>query len=285
VEGNKTLNHIALGFVALAGGIGAYALGTQSAAQATSNSLAEKAQPASSATIVDAQTSTEQLEGTEKSLREQAKETVVATAVEADKLAEMQTAAEKAKTEAQLTDIQQAMQSQLPVANEMGVKLASLTSKGLVEVKNQADSDYIQELKKLTDTKQAEVKPEQTDRFNKVNVASTNLQAGQLDISAQLDAAVKRVMALQAKIDALEAKVAEKPTSHEEVQAVVGNSYQAQLNQEVKVRENEMRTIVVKKGDSLWNIAKRAYGNGELYTKICQNPDLIEIGHKLRVPL
>lgn len=48
---------------------------------------------------------------------------------------------------------------------------------------------------------------------------------------------------------------------------------------------------VVEKGDSLWKIAQRHYGDGSLYTKIFEanrdvlkNPDVIEVGQKLRIP-
>ena len=46
---------------------------------------------------------------------------------------------------------------------------------------------------------------------------------------------------------------------------------------------------VVQKGDTLWAIAKRYYGNGNQYPKIVQannikNPDLIYPGQKLLIP-
>ena len=51
------------------------------------------------------------------------------------------------------------------------------------------------------------------------------------------------------------------------------------------------RTYTVKKGDSLWKIAKKYYGNGALYTKIYDantdkvaNPNLIYVGQKLVIP-
>ena len=65
------------------------------------------------------------------------------------------------------------------------------------------------------------------------------------------------------------------------------------LDQEYKDRSNETRSIIVKKGETLWNIAIRAYGNGNDYTKILKsNPQLSETtlkqlteGQILRVPL
>lgn len=51
------------------------------------------------------------------------------------------------------------------------------------------------------------------------------------------------------------------------------------------------RTYTVKKGDSLYKIAKKFYGNGNKYTKIynanksqISNPNLIRIGQKLIIP-
>lgn len=49
------------------------------------------------------------------------------------------------------------------------------------------------------------------------------------------------------------------------------------------------RTYVVKKGDTLWAIAKQFYGDGNQYPKIAQasgiaNPDLIHPGQQLTIP-
>jgi len=67
-------------------------------------------------------------------------------------------------------------------------------------------------------------------------------------------------------------------------------TYTKSLKSEVTVRTNEMRIIVVKKGDTLGKIAKRAYGNVMEFKKIYQanpeltRPDRIYIGQKLRIP-
>ncbi|MDO4650436.1 MAG: LysM peptidoglycan-binding domain-containing protein, partial [Eubacteriales bacterium] len=51
------------------------------------------------------------------------------------------------------------------------------------------------------------------------------------------------------------------------------------------------KTYTVKKGDCLWNIAKKFYGNGAQYKKIynanknkIKNPNIIQIGWKLTIP-
>lgn len=48
---------------------------------------------------------------------------------------------------------------------------------------------------------------------------------------------------------------------------------------------------IIEKGDTLWKIAEKAYGNGAQYTKIVEvnkevikNPDLIFPGQKIRIP-
>ena len=54
---------------------------------------------------------------------------------------------------------------------------------------------------------------------------------------------------------------------------------------------NSGKTYTVKKGDSLWKIAKQFYGNGAQYTKIynankdkIKNPNLIYVGQVLKIP-
>lgn len=55
--------------------------------------------------------------------------------------------------------------------------------------------------------------------------------------------------------------------------------------------KKKTKTYTVKRGDCLWNIAKRFYGNGAQYTKIynanrgkIKNPNLIYPGQKLTIP-
>jgi len=67
-------------------------------------------------------------------------------------------------------------------------------------------------------------------------------------------------------------------------------NYTANITKEVATRKNEMRIIIVKKGDTLGKLAKRAYGNVMEYKKIYRanpeitRPDRIYIGQKIRIP-
>lgn len=67
--------------------------------------------------------------------------------------------------------------------------------------------------------------------------------------------------------------------------------YLKTLKDEGVERKNEMRTVTIKQGETLWRIAKRAYGSGFKYKKIFKanphltNPHNITAGEILRVPL
>ncbi len=70
------------------------------------------------------------------------------------------------------------------------------------------------------------------------------------------------------------------------------SKYEKSLKPEIAIRSNEMRIIIVKKGDSLSKLALKAYGDKLAYDKIfkanpeiIKNPNEIFIGQKLRIPL
>jgi len=77
----------------------------------------------------------------------------------------------------------------------------------------------------------------------------------------------------------------------EPIEKSSSSNYSKSITKEISVRSNEMRIIVVQKGDTLSKIAKRAYGRKKDYYKIfianpeiIKNPDKIFIGQKLRIP-
>jgi len=70
------------------------------------------------------------------------------------------------------------------------------------------------------------------------------------------------------------------------------SDYTSSIKKEVSTRVAEMRVVVVKSGDTLSKIAKRAYGKAMDYPRILKaNPDLIKnpnniyVGQRLRVPM
>lgn len=71
----------------------------------------------------------------------------------------------------------------------------------------------------------------------------------------------------------------------------VESNYKQAISKEIVYRTNEMRVIIVKPGDTLSRIAKRAYGDYDAYPKIfsanpeiIKNPDQIFAGQRLRIP-
>jgi len=70
------------------------------------------------------------------------------------------------------------------------------------------------------------------------------------------------------------------------------SNYTQEISKEITIRSNEMRIIMVKDGDSLSKIAKRAYGSYDSYIKIFEanpeiikNPNEIFVGQRLRIPI
>jgi len=69
------------------------------------------------------------------------------------------------------------------------------------------------------------------------------------------------------------------------------SNYTEEITKEMLYRKNEMRIIIVQKGDTLSKIAKRAYGDYADYKKIftanpeiIENPNQIYVGQRLRIP-
>ena len=69
------------------------------------------------------------------------------------------------------------------------------------------------------------------------------------------------------------------------------DKYIKKIEQEATLNKREMRILTVKQGESIWDIAVRAYGDGQAYKKILnanplikENPDLLKKGVTLHVP-
>lgn len=87
-----------------------------------------------------------------------------------------------------------------------------------------------------------------------------------------------------------------KPYTSKTVKIIVNNTNAKPAQKKTNTKQRETKkttstTYIVKKGDCLWNIAKKYYGNGSKYTKIynankskIKNPSLIYPGQKLTIP-
>lgn len=125
---------------------------------------------------------------------------------------------------------------------------------------------------------------EPVDHINKVVVEEDKLQALESELKS-----------LAEKIDSIVAEQEQEPAKPAPADAAYARAsvddYVKTLEVAVKERRNETRMIRVKPGDSLWTIARRAYGDGFQYPRIFKanphltDPDMIRVGDLLRVPL
>jgi len=130
-------------------------------------------------------------------------------------------------------------------------------------------ADLIKELENIDMNEHTQIdnSAKQIDVYNKVNMQDVS----GADTLSQLSEQINSVLQESASNDKV-------------------TTYTQSLKSEVDVRKNEMRIIVVRKGDTLGKIAKRAYGNVMDYKKIHKanpeltRPDRIYIGQKLRIP-
>lgn len=174
-----------------------------------------------------------------------------------------------------------------------------------------SDQDYLGALQQ--DAAEPQPAPADTDLINRVEVSDS---AGAGTVDAEVRDMVNQLMDskdkapvpgsqdnviiaastppssqtdLQKSINALMEQNEEKKI---EKQLKKDEDYLESLNPIEEERSNETRWVTVRPGDTLYDIAKRVYNNGELYYKIFKanpqildNPDRIEAGQRLRVPL
>jgi len=94
------------------------------------------------------------------------------------------------------------------------------------------------------------------------------------------------------KVDALSLEIGRLVKEMEDKKSTKKSTYTQSITKEVRTRKDAMRIIIVKKGDTLSKIAKRAYGSALAYDRLySENPDLaknpnrIYVGQRLRIPL
>jgi nucleoid-associated protein YgaU len=161
------------------------------------------------------------------------------------------------------------------------------------------DAEYLQQYKQMQHDSNnitlAEVSPQQA---RSVTAAPLPAQRkinyyNKVDVSkAREDKIVQQSQSLAFKIQAL---IAEQKASGTEANSALisklEKTYIASLKPAAGERKNQSRTIRVRRGDTLWRIAVRAYGSGFDYPRIyaanphLTSPDVITTGEILRVPL
>lgn len=153
--------------------------------------------------------------------------------------------------------------------NQESELLTTLTDSDVDSVTNDLE-EALNDVDINQDT-QIENEKKQIDVYNKVNLQETSGD----DTLSQLSNEINSII------------------NEEENSISINNekTYTEGLKKEVVSRKKEMRIIVVKKGDTLGKLAKRAYGNVMEYKRIYRaNPnitraDRIYVGQKIRIPL
>jgi len=174
------------------------------------------------------------------------------------------------KTETDGTGDVTAAQTVPEIANDADALLAELQKTEADEIE-EVDLPVIKDLKTVETAKATEAnKDAAVDHYNKVVVQDG---ANSYDDLAKLSDEIGTIV-----------KEMDKKGK--------SSDYTASIKKEVATRQSEMRVIIVKEGDSLSKIAKRAYGNAMAFDRILQanpelikNPDRIYVGQRLRVPV
>jgi LysM repeat protein len=184
-------------------------------------------------------------------------------------------------------EMQEIVQMMMDQMNELNKSTDSEVTK-LSTDKQENNSDYTNLISTLTEatiddeeeelskTKEADEQVEaknsneRVDHYNKVVVDNSMYSEDNLD-------------ALSKKIGS----IVDDMSAHQSS----ATTYTQNISKEVETRVDEMRVIVVKRGDTLSKIALRAYGRVSAYHKLVEanrdlikNPNHIYIGQKLRVP-
>ncbi len=147
----------------------------------------------------------------------------------------------------------------------------------MAQMKTQKEPSLEEQLETVEKTKFTQKKLKESNHYNKVI-----LNNNQVEVEANTDIENRALVELTNKMNHL---------LEEPVEDKVATKYSTSIKKEIAYRENEMRVIVVKKGDTLSRIAKKAYGDYNAYPKIfsanpeiIKNPDQIYEGMRLRIP-
>ena len=160
------------------------------------------------------------------------------------------------------------------------------------------DVEYLEQYKQMKTADQARsvasISPEQARQARASDKpAGKNNAFNKVDVSrAYTNQAVTRSQQLAQRIRALLVEQQARPDKdNSQLISKLEKNYIASLKPAAGERQNAMRTIRVRRGDTLWKISQRAYGTGFAYKRIFEanphltSPDDITTGEILRVPL
>ncbi|MEE9326156.1 MAG: LysM peptidoglycan-binding domain-containing protein [Cocleimonas sp.] len=216
------------------------------------------------------------------------------------------------------------LNTQINIQENKNIALTSLLETAVKTV-NIADQQYISAMNKLNATKNETTNPKSQNK-NQVNINELGTDIANqkptqtktidynnsisLSTAQQVDAIVAAMQNINSTTYTTKYKKKITPAKSQESEQLFASlqkqinalidlektpktDYKKALSKESDVRNNEMRSIVVKKGETLWAISKRAYGDGLLYKKIIKaNPHvfkngkvLLLVGQVIRVPI
>ena len=180
----------------------------------------------------------------------------------------------------------QLAENQIIVEQKTNKSLAKLINKSK---QNLSNSEQIL-IKKLTNIDNAQTYEQKTS-VNTLGYNSVSLkESSDIDKIMAAMSGVKKPSEISA-IEKIETKV-KKLLQDKESKFQTTNAYVKKLQPETEQNKKEIRTITVRQNETLWDIAVRAYGDGNQYKKILEanpllkeNPKLLKSGITLRVPL
>ena len=186
------------------------------------------------------------------------------------------------------TPLTQVNLTQDDIANIVAIVMHKLNAKSNQKDSNIGDDDYTKELLLQDVDKLSRDNLVAVDNINVKKVAKDDIKNSKSNHYNKV--VINRPQEEQYTNDTLARLSIELSAINED--SDISTNYTREISKEIEVRSNEMRVIVVKEGDTLSKIAKRAYGSYDDYVKIFEanpeiikNPDQIYVGQKLRIPI
>ncbi len=186
--------------------------------------------------------------------------------------------ADKRLTHLQRTrfDVEQSIKALRKLAEDDVVYLQQYKLMKAAEAAHKAASLTAQQAQKIQVSESANT---DVDHLNKIDVSQAGNPEG-FDKAQKLASQLRQLIAEQ-----------ENGRNNKVLISELERQYIAAPKPAAGERRNQMRTIRVRRGDTLWKIAIRAYGTGFAYPRIFEanpqlsNPDDLVAGEILRVPL